>query len=650
MDLRKLVSVRSVAITIGFLLAAAAVAAAAVPYVDYGSLVRVSVSSAGVEANGGSGGTSVSRDGRLVAFSSDSANLMLPILVNGNRHVYVRDMSDGAVTIVSVSSAGTQGNSASSGPVISANGARIAWASNSTNLVSGDGNAVSDVFVRELASGTTTRASVSSTGTEGNGQSYEVGISASGRYVVFESSATNLVAGDDNDKPDVFLRDLVEGTTTLISVSTAGAQANGTSWKPVVSEDGEHVAFYSDATNLVGTDSNGAYDVFVRDLEDNTTTRVSVSSDGVAGTSDSYEPVMTPDGRYIAFYSYAPNLVGASDTNGVYDVFRHDMLTGTTTRASVSSTGTEGNGSSEQPAISDDGRYVTFHSTASNLVGGGEDSNGRTDIFVRDMVAEKTVRVSVSTGGTQGENDSYYPVISADGQYVAFESEATTLVSEDHNGVSDVFVRNLVNAWSAIYVTSDPATLASYGATYSFTGRLAGFTGLVNKAVNLQWSAAYGGPWTDTSAFTLTGENGLFTLNDIPRIAGYYRIRFTSTGHDYASTFSDSVRVVPQASIGNPIAPSSMKAGSTKTVYGYLKPLHTAGTRPVRIYKYRYVSGHWRSYGYVTAKASNYSYYTKYTASVKLSQHGRWRLRAYHPADAGQPAKWSSGYDYVTAK
>src|SRR5258705_2849575 len=296
----------------------------------------LSVGSGGAQINGESGGhydpppigetwvdgMSISSDGRYVSFSSTASNVV-PGDTNGTWDVFVRDRLTGSTTRVSVGPGGAQGNDISSNGSMSADGRYVAFLSLATNLVSGDTNGRTDVFVRDVQTGTTAIASVSSAGVLSNGTSTWLSISANGRYVVFSSNATNLVAGDTNGRYDVFVRDLVTGTTTMASVSSAGAQGNGdsgTAPSPAISSDGRIVVFASDAGNLVTGDVNGTSDVFVHDMQTGATTQISVSSAGVQGNDFSSVPSMSPDGRYIAFYSSANNLA-AGDTNGMADVF-----------------------------------------------------------------------------------------------------------------------------------------------------------------------------------------------------------------------------------------------------------------------------------------------------------------------------------------
>ncbi len=420
---------------------------------------RVSVASDGAQANSASAIPTISGDGRYVAFSSDASNLV-PGDTNARDDVFVHDRVTGATQRVSVASDGTQANSDSAIPAISADGRYVAFWSDASNLIPGDTNGSADVFVRDRATGTTERVSVASNGIQANSYSYYTAISGDGRYVVFSSHASNLVPGDTSAALDVFVHDRATGTTERVSVASDGTQANCDSDNypvisaiiisgnpdsdyPAISGDGRYVAFSSQACNLVPGDTNGTPDMFVHDRVTGTTERVSVASDGTQANSSSYYPAISGDGRYVVFSSSASNLVPGDllyrDIDGITnDVFVHDRVTGATELVSVASDGTQANESSFYSAISAEGRYVAFTSTASNLVPG--DTNMHFDVFVHDRVTGATELVSGSSDGTQADNSSLYPAISAEGRHVAFLSYASNLVPGDTNGVSDVFV------------------------------------------------------------------------------------------------------------------------------------------------------------------------------------------------------------------
>jgi Tol biopolymer transport system component len=357
-----------------------------------GTTTRVSKSTAGVEGNDHSYIPSISADGRFVTFYSLATNLVSGDS-NGKEDIFVRDRTTGTTTRVSKSSAGVQADGTSYASSVSADGRYVAFDSFATNLVSSDTNGMRDVFVHDRTAGATSLVSKSSAGVKGNGNSISPSLSADGRYVAFYSFATNLVSDDTNGVKDIFVRDRNTGTTSLVSKSSAGVEGNGASSSPSLSSDGRYVAFESSATNLVSGDTNVVDDIFVRDRTAGTITRVSRSTAGVQGNGASSRPSLSSDGRYVVFRSAATNLV-SGDTNGKDDIFMRDRTTGTTTRVSKSSAGVAGNGNSFNPSVSSDGRYVAFESLATNLVSG--DTNGLNDIFVRDRQTGTTYLVSKS--------------------------------------------------------------------------------------------------------------------------------------------------------------------------------------------------------------------------------------------------------------
>ena len=403
---------------------------------------RVSVDSTGAQANERSYAPSVSADGRYVAFYSLASNLVAGEL-NNNWAVFVRDRWAGTTELVSVNSAGVEGNFGSDSPSISADGRFVAFASGATNLVPGDTNGVIDVFVRDRQLGITTRVSVSSAGVQGDGTSAGPSISADGRFVAFASSAANLVPGHIAvGMTDVFVHDLLTGTTERVSVDSSGSANNGGSGSPSISSDGRYVAFPSSATNLVPGDTNGKFDIFVRDRLAGTTERVSVATGGAQGDGDSgasHTPSISQDGRFVAFQSLANNLV-PGDTFPGEDLFVRDRQNGTTEILDVDSAGVQGNSGAFSCSISSDGRWVAFDSQATSLVPG--DTNAVPDVFLRDRLNGTTVRASVDSAGNQANNESGETAISADGRFIGFASLATDLVAGDTNGFADVFVHD----------------------------------------------------------------------------------------------------------------------------------------------------------------------------------------------------------------
>jgi hypothetical protein len=339
---------------------------------------------------------------------------------------------------VSVANNENQGDQRSKQPSISSNGRFVAFASDAANLVKNDMNGVTDIFVRDLAKKTTSRVSVASDGTEGNKASYWPYISTDGRYVTFTSEADNLDSPDNNGGGDVFVHDMNTGETKMISRATDGSAGNDLSFWSSISTDGRFVTFMSNATNLIKSDTNDSWDIFLRDRQTELTSLVSNGYDGSPANSQSEYPVISADGGYIAFASDATNIV-QGDTAGYRDVFEYNRLTGKTIRVSVASDGTQANAGTQAfvISISADGKFVAFPSLATNLV--PNDTNSAWDIFVHDRDKGDTTRVSVSSDGTQADAGSYGVSISSEGRYVAFGSNATNLVPEDLNGVMDVF-------------------------------------------------------------------------------------------------------------------------------------------------------------------------------------------------------------------
>lgn len=402
---------------------------------------RVSLGPLDVEGNEWSEMASVSTTGTHVAFASDASNFAASD-TNTFYDIYVRDRGADATSHVSISDSGGSSNSNSFFPSISGDGRYVAFESAATNLVAGDTNARYDIFVRDMQAGVTTRVSVDSSGGQANGNSTSAAITPDGRHVLFGSSATNLVAADTNGRSDVFVHDRQTGETTRVSVDSAGNQANtaGSSYPGGISDDGQVVAFESGASNLVAADSNNDYDVFVRDRAAATTTRVSVSSGGAQGNISSDSADISGDGSVVAFESSAATLV-AGDTNATEDIFVHDRATAATTRVSVDSAGTQANGGSFLPSISDDGHEIAYESEGSNLV--PSDTNGASDVFIHRATTATTQRVSVTTSGAEADEGSYLASISGNGTFVGFDSYAANLVSGDINTFEDVFIHEL---------------------------------------------------------------------------------------------------------------------------------------------------------------------------------------------------------------
>jgi Tol biopolymer transport system component len=401
---------------------------------------------------------------------SDTESWTLTVLIPGEEEEEPED-EDGEegpppedIFLASLGDDGSLGDKASEFGTISFDGKRIAFSSQATNLVQGDENGERDAFLRNRALGTTRRISNGLLGHESNGPSRDTAIAGEGRFVAFWSAGANLVIGDTNNRGDIFVYDRQTQVITRESITTGGAEANGTSLNPSISADGRFVAFESLATNLVPGDTNGVMDVFIRDRDLRITVRASVSHlDGEQGNGASIQPSMSTDGRWVAFTSSASNLV-ALDQNGADDVFIHDRVTDETIRVSVDSGGIEGNGASNEPHIGGDGgQYIVFKTEASNL--SNLDDNGEADIYMHDRRARTTILVSIGNDGSIGNSGSNNPVITEDGQYVAFDSRATNLVPNDTNDRPDVFLRDLFENTTRLMSVSKQGVQAEFGST-----------------------------------------------------------------------------------------------------------------------------------------------------------------------------------------
>lgn len=403
-----------------------------------GIVTRVSVNSNGDQADFHSRYATLNSDGRIVAFHSSASNLS-PGDFPG-QDIYIHDRLTGMTTKVSVDSTGVAANSHSYWPSLSTDGNIVVFQSSADNLIVSDTNNKSDIFVHNRLTGNTIRTSVHSAGNEGNNASDHPDISADGRFVTFHSAASNLVPGDTNVSTDIFVHDIQTALTTRVSVISTGDEANDNSFYPVISADGQIVAFNSAATNLVADDNNEFADIFVHNRLTGKTTRLSKNNAGDEANGDSMYPALSSDGRIVAFYSSATNLV-PDDNNKIGDIFVHDRQTGETNRVSVDSNGDEANYLSWSPDISGDGRIVAFRSHASNLV--PDDTNNKQDIFLHDRETGKSKLVSVDINGQEGNFHSHDPSLNHDGHVVAFVSEASNLVTDDTNQQPDIFVHDL---------------------------------------------------------------------------------------------------------------------------------------------------------------------------------------------------------------
>ena len=410
-----------------------------------------------------------------------------------------------ASNLITVDASGLGGaNGPSTDPDISGNGRYVVFTSTATNLVAEDTSSNPDVYLRDQQTGVTRLVSVATTGNAGNGASVEPSVSDDGRFVAFASTSSDIVSGDNNGDSDVFVRDMFLNTTTLVSANVLGTgPANGNSVQPAVSGDGKFVAFASDAINVTANDLTPIRDVFLRNLETSTTSLISLSGIGIGGNAASQFPSLNADGQFVAFVSEASDVVGAGAGGPGPDVYRRNTFAATTALVSTAGGVTGGfvDLAAGAPAIDDIGNFIAFVSSAADLVAG--DTNGVNDVFRKNMSGGTVAIASENTAGPIGNGASTSPSISADGRYVAFASVASNMALPDVNSISDIFIHDYT-ADSTILATTDGngAVVSPASTTPSITadGKLVAF-------------ARSGGTQLDVGATAFTN---IYTATSLP--------------------------------------------------------------------------------------------------------------------------------------
>lgn len=401
-----------------------------------------STSSGGELSNGYSDGPSLSWRGRYLAYASVASNLTPELDDNEENDVFVLDRLSGQVQLVSQNALGEVGSGSSSNPSISADGRFVAFVSEAVNLLPADTDSRSDIYVADTWTGTLRLVSVDSAGVKSNGFCEEPRISADGSRVCFSSDASNLALGDTGFDADVFAHDLNTGVTVMASRGPGGVEGDDESFFPWLSGDGRYLVFESTATNLVPGGTDGTALVFLRDLQDGSTRVVSRGLGGNEPSDDCYSPVISADGNRVAYLSFAGDIV-PGDANGQADVFVWTRATQATVRASVSSLGAEANDESMGPSLSADGSLVAFSSLASNLAPG--DANGNFDVFVHALATGSTSRVSLGVQPSGPVGASVFPAIAPRAHTIAFHGSTDDVVPGDDNGVPDIFVASCRN-------------------------------------------------------------------------------------------------------------------------------------------------------------------------------------------------------------
>ncbi len=396
---------------------------------------RVSTDASGAQISDGGSSALLSPDGTMIVFQTIAA--LDPSDTNASSDIYAKDLTTGAITWVSVTADG-----ASSGGSTAALAAGKGYVAFHTSVAHdpNDTNASTDIYVKNLTTGALELASTAANGTVGSASSSNASISANGRIVAFQTASTNLVAGDTNGATDIFVKNLDTGVVTVVSTTSAGAFANAsagiTTSGGALSGDGNLVVFHTIAS-LVAADTNAGADVYMRNVTTGELTLVSRGTGGGGGNGTSSVAQITADGTKIFFQSSASNMV-SGDTNGVIDIFVYDVATGEITRVNVDASGAQANAASATGRPNSDGSVFSFQSAASNLVDG--DTNGIADTFIKNLATGAVTRVSVASGGTQGNANSFAGTVSTDGTKVVYGSAATNLVANDTNAAGDIFL------------------------------------------------------------------------------------------------------------------------------------------------------------------------------------------------------------------
>lgn len=458
---------------------------------------RVSLSSAGAESDDFSSISCPSGDARFVAFQSEATNLVSGD-TGGFTDIFLRDTVNNITTRISVDTAGNAGNGDSTGCSISADGRFILFNSSASNLVANDTNNVTDVFLHDRMFAKTSRVSLTDLDTQANDTSDSGDMSADARYIAFRSAANNIVLGDSLGQSDIFVRDLIAGTTVRVSVSSSGAEARDDSLHPAISADGQHVAFSSDATNLVVGDTNARRDIFIHSLNTGGTILASKSSGGTLGNADSTRADISADGSAVVFESNATNIVLGS--GGWGGIFVHEPGSGLTTLVSVSSTGDTPNNPTAEPAISASGRFVAFHAGASNLVPG--DTNNAVDVIMHDRMTGETTRESVRATGEQLNGFAVvaaWPAFSADEHYLSMA--AGKMVPESTNNWAEINLRAIPQITVSSVVPNMLPIGSSTIVTISGSNFLSGATASAKSYV---------------TSFSIIDENTITATLDIP--------------------------------------------------------------------------------------------------------------------------------------
>lgn len=392
------------------------------------------------ESNGDSFATptAVSANGRWTVFTSDAFNLVANDL-NTTFDVFLKDNWLGEIRRLSVNADGIEGNASSSMASISADGRYIAFSSHASNLAPTDPDKNADIFLVDRLTNTLSHVTQTIDGTPSNGDDFNPVLSADGRYLAFQSSSSNLITGDNNTAVDIFSYDRTTQTIQRISVGNGGEEANGNSTYPSISADGQQISFASLANNLVANDANNASDIFLHNRQTQQTQLISQAINGLPANQGSFRPAISGNGQLVVFESLADDLVTA-DANGMMDIFLRDVNQTQTQRLTFNANGEESNRPAFFPNISANGQVVTFESNASNLL--PNKTNGGLNIFHLHRRGQQLQQANLATDDQLG-NFAPFAVgtaLSQDGCSTVFSSPATNLVAGDNNNHFDIFI------------------------------------------------------------------------------------------------------------------------------------------------------------------------------------------------------------------
>lgn len=410
---------------------------------QYNDILRASNDINKLNANGSSLNPKLNNSGRYLVFDSTATDLVADD-TNGYRDIFIVDRNSYSTALISLDKDGELANDDSLQPSITSDGRYVLYHSKATDLVDDFDSSASviNIFLYDRSSKTTTQITLDTDGNAPNGDSTNGSISSDGKYIVFQSAASDLVAEDTNSATDIFLYKVSDKTITRISLDSDGNNADDDSSYPCISSDGAYVAYQSLASDIFSGDTNEKSDVFLYDTSAKTTTRISNDAQGNNADGDSLRPAISADGKKIVFDSDATDLV-SGDTNNNRDVFLYSVADATNTRISLDINKNNSDGHSISATISADGKLVAFMSDATDLVSGDDNNtatDGNYDLFLYDSGDESIIRVSETHDGSNSDGSCSSATIDEDGTTVAFASNATNLVPNDDNELSDIFV------------------------------------------------------------------------------------------------------------------------------------------------------------------------------------------------------------------